>query len=561
MASVASVLLCLSGLVLGAGSLLAELRPTVWADIPDVAPLRVGDTYYLTSTTMHFNPGIPVMASQDLIDWKTVGYCYDTIEDRDEDRLANGKHDYMYGTWASSIRFNAADGCFYVSSFNQRARHTYLFRAKDVKGPWERFVFTDRLVYDHSLWIEDGDRPAAGRGADAEPGARAPREGAPSARFYFFGSHNGKVYLHRLKDDLSGFEPGEPKLVCPDIRNNLPGGLAEGSQVFKRDGWYYLVNICWPDGRCRLVNVHRARSIEGPFVEAKVCFECEGIAQGSFVEKTDGSWVAVLFGDRGGVGRVPFVLPVEWQDGWPLVQRNDIYRARDEAKIPSCVASDDFSSERLKLEWQWNHHPDPANWKLADGALRITTSRVDRDLLSVRNVLTQRTFGPTCEGCVQVDGSALRVGDKAGLALFQQHWGAISLQRTERGYDIVLELPPLKPGERSLLRPRRDAPTREVVRRGIGASSVVRLKAVCDFTPLAERDFRRIPAAQDTGRFYYSLDGRRWEALGEAMVMPYTIPHFTGYRFALFAWATKEAGGTAVFDDFALAYARAGVAR
>ena len=61
----------------------AELKPTVWADIPDVAPLRVGDTYYMTSTTMHFNPGIPVMASKELVDWKIVSYCYDTIENRD----------------------------------------------------------------------------------------------------------------------------------------------------------------------------------------------------------------------------------------------------------------------------------------------------------------------------------------------------------------------------------------------------------------------------------------------------------------------------------------------
>ena len=83
---------------------------------------------------MHFNPGIPVMSSKDLVNWKTVGYCYDTIEDRPEDRLENGRNDYLYGTWASSIRYNDADGCFYVSSFNQHARHTYLFRAKDPDG-------------------------------------------------------------------------------------------------------------------------------------------------------------------------------------------------------------------------------------------------------------------------------------------------------------------------------------------------------------------------------------------------------------------------------------------
>ena len=507
----------------------AALHPTVWADIPDVAPLRVGDTYYLTSTTMHFNPGIPVMASKDLVDWKIVSYCYDTIEDRDEDNLVNGKNDYNFGTWASSIRYNEADGYFYVSSFNQRAKHTYLFRAKQAEGPWERFVFADRLVYDHSLWIY-------------------------GTKFYFFGTDRGDVHLHRIKDDFSGLEP-EPKLVCAKVSANVGGGLAEGTQVFKKDGWYYLVNICWPKGRCRLVNVHRSRNLEGPYEEAKVCFEHEGIAQGSFAEKSDGSWVAVLFGDRGGVGRVPFVLPVEWEDGWPIVQPKDAYGAK--ADVPSCVANDDFSSDKLKLEWQWNHNPDNANWKLAGGALQLTTSRVDADLLTVRNVLTQRTFGPTCEATVKVDGAALKMGDKAGLALFQHHWGAISLRRTEKGYDIVLDQPTLTTNERNLPRPKKGAGTREVLRKELGVNPVVYLKAVCDFTPLANPDYRKIPAAQDTGRFSYSLDGQTWTALGEAMPLPYTIPHFTGYRFALFAWAPREAGGTARFDDFVVGPAEA----
>lgn len=515
----------------------AVLQPTVWADIPDVAPLRVGDTYYLTSTTMHFNPGIPVMASKDLVDWKIISYCYDTIENRDEDNLANGKNDYNFGTWASSIRYNEADGCFYVSSFNQRAKHTYLFRAKKPEGPWERFAFTDRLVYDHSLWIEP-------------PSPEAPEA---KGRFYFFGTDKGNVYLHRIKNDFSGLEP-EPKLVCAKASANVGGGLAEGTQVFEKDGWYYLVNICWPKGRCRLVNVHRSRNLEGPFEEAKVCFENEGIAQGSFIEKPDGSWVAVLFGDRGGVGRVPFVLPVAWRDGWPMVEAKDDYRATK--PVPSCVADDDFSAGNLKLEWQWNHNPDNAHWKLADGALQLTTSRVDTDLLTVRNVLTQRTFGPTSEAMVKVDGAALKIGDKAGLALFQHHWGALSLQRTEKGYDIVLDQPSLTTNERSLARPKNGTRTREVLREELGETAVVHLKAVCDFTPFPNSDYRKIPAAQDTGRFSYSLDGKTWTALGEAMPLPYTIPHFTGYRFALFAWATKDAGGTARFDDFTVAAAK-----
>jgi len=510
-------------------SVRAALLPTIWADAPDPAPLRVGDTYYMTTTTMQYCPGIPVMASKDLVDWKIVSYCYDTIEQGDAYSMENGKHDYSHGTWASSMRYDEASGFFYVSCFNAAAKHTYLFRARRAEGPWERFVFNE-LMYDHSLWIEDG-------------------------KFRFFASEPKlrRVVMHTLKDDFSGFER-ETTVVCTNVCNDLPrAGLAEGSQLFRHGEYYYLVNICWPS--CRVVNVHRSRQLEGPFDEGRVCFEFEGIAQGSYVQKPDGSWVAVIFGDRGGVGRCPYVLPVEWRDGWPMVQPRDEYawaKCGGEGRPPSCVTGDDFAAEKLKLEWQWNHNPDPAHWKLAGGRLELTTSRVDANLSAVRNLLTQRTFGPTCEAAVKIDGSALKVGDKAGLALFQYHWSALSLQRTAEGYDLVLDVPTLALDQRWRRTPDRKAGYREAVRRPLGDCPVVYLKATCDFNLLPKPDFRRMPKTANLGQFLYSLDGRRWERLDPLVPLPYTMPHFIGYRFALFAWATCEAGGTAAFDDFAV---------
>ena len=97
----------------------APLNPVIWADVPDVSVLRVGDTYYMTSTTMHMNPGVPVMMSKDLVNWEIVSYCYDDLLDDDlpqnvKDRLtlSNGQNEYSNGTWASCIRY--VDGTFYV---------------------------------------------------------------------------------------------------------------------------------------------------------------------------------------------------------------------------------------------------------------------------------------------------------------------------------------------------------------------------------------------------------------------------------------------------------------
>src|SRR6476619_6197402 len=77
-------------------------NPVIFADVPDMSMLRVGDTYYMTSTTMHMSPGVPIMKSKDLVNWQLVSYAYDTLGDNDALTLQNGKSAYGAGSWASS---------------------------------------------------------------------------------------------------------------------------------------------------------------------------------------------------------------------------------------------------------------------------------------------------------------------------------------------------------------------------------------------------------------------------------------------------------------------------
>ena len=514
------------------------LEPTVWADIPDMSICRRGDTYYMTSTTMHFNPGIPVMVSTNLVDWSIASYCYETIENREKDNLENGKNDYKHGTWASSIRYNEADGYFYVSSFNQGVNSTYVFRTKDPKkGGWEAFRFSPKM-YDHSLWIENG-------------------------KFYFFASGGHKVRLFEMDFDGTAFKTdGCGKVVIDDINDCIGkgGALAEGSQVFKKDGWYYCFNICWPKNRCRLVAVHRSRTMYGPW-EGKVVFDREGIAQGGIVDTPDGRWVAYLFGDRGAVGRVPFFIPITWEDGWPVFPCGEQLGVRSEElgvkEKPGCVADDEFNSP-LSPVWQFNHNPDKAHWCLTNGAFRITTSRVDANLLTAKNTLTQRTFGLACEGVTKLDFSGLKTGDVAGLALFQHYYGFVGVEKTDAGADVVLWQAPLGEEYRRLLVPTNAVSSQCVQRIPLNPdgraearpSRSLYLKAVCDFRPWPNPTYNGIPDHEDTTRFYWSLDGESWHAIGGPMYMPYTAPHFTGYRFALFCYSTREPGGHADFDFF-----------
>ena len=87
-------------------------NPVIFADVPDMSMVRVGDTYYMSSTTMHMSPGVPIMKSKDLINWEIVNYAYDILDNDDALTLGNGENAYGRGSWASCIRYH--NGTFYV---------------------------------------------------------------------------------------------------------------------------------------------------------------------------------------------------------------------------------------------------------------------------------------------------------------------------------------------------------------------------------------------------------------------------------------------------------------
>ncbi len=509
------------------------LNPILWADVPDLSVLRHGDTYYMTSTAMHLNPGVPVMKSKDLIHWEIVSYCYDTLDEpdlpqdvRDRLTLENGKNEYSYGTWASSIRFH--DGKFYVSTFSPATGKTYIFVSDDPeKGNWEKHSFRPAL-HDHTLvFAEDG------------------------RIFMIYGSGDRK--LVELKSDLTGLKEGGVDQVLLPLKDSiaamgLEGGfLMEGTQIHFINGKYYVFNIAWPPRDVRKVFCSRSDSLFGPY-EGKTLFSCEGIAQGGLVDTPDGKWFALLFGDRGGVGRIPYLVPVTWEDGWPVLGTNDgtslqkleIPTRRD--PIPACTASDEFTrndgDRPLPLVWQWNHIPDNSRWTLTErpGFLRLKTGKVVSDLLQARNTLTQRTFGPTCTGSVAMDVSKMKDGDVAGLAAFQAEYGFVGIQQTDKNRSLVT----------AAVREKKPVVLESIPFVG----DTVYLRMECDFRPLDGRGSSDLSPRADQAAFFYSLDGETWTQIGEPIPLPYTIPHFMGYRFAIFNYASKESGGFVDVDYF-----------
>jgi len=487
-------------------------NPIIWTDIPDVAAIRVGDTYYMSSTTMHLSPGLPIMKSGDLVHWELIGYAYDTLGDNDALNLRNGRSAYGAGSWASSLRFH--NGTFYVSTFSSTTGKTHVYTTRDIeKGPWKETSFSPSL-HDHSLFFDDDGRV-----------------------YMIYGA--GNIRLVELNSDLTGIKPNGLNQVIITNASGVAGtngGLpAEGSQMRKINGKYYLCNITWPRGGMRTELVHRSDKLTGPY-EGRVALRDAGVAQGCLIDDPQGDWYALLFQDHGAVGRTPFLVPVKWEDSWPVMGEDG--KVPLTLKIPAgasglgnLVVSDEFDRRAgqtaLPLAWQWNHNPDNEHWSLSKrpGFLRLTTGRVDSDFVHARNSLTQRTFGPQCAGTTAIDVTNMKDGDFAGLAALQKKYGFVGVKMdldskslvtvsAESGFPVEVESVPL-------------------------TANKVFLRLECDFKNRTDKAY-----------FAFSSDGKNWTVIGKPLQMAYTLPHFMGYRFALFNYATKSPGGFVDFDFF-----------
>ncbi|ASB48767.1 glycoside hydrolase family 43 protein [Alkalitalea saponilacus] len=486
-------------------------NPVVWADIPDMSIVLVDDTYYMASTTMHMSPGLPIMKSKDLVNWEIVSYAYDILVDNDRMSLRNGESAYGNGSWAPSLRYH--NGVFYASTFSATSGKTHIYKTTDIEnGTWEEISFRPS-IHDHSLFFDDDGKVYLIAGV-------------------------GRITMVELKEDLSGVKEGSEVLLIENA--SAPAGdnimlPAEGSQMFKFDGKYYLFNITWVRGGMRKVIIHKADQITGPY-EGRLALRDRGIAQGGLIETTEGDWVAFLFRDFGSVGRIPYMVPAKWEDGWPVLGVDGV--VPDTLDIPvkninaaGIVASDNFERESgdnsMPLVWQWNHNPVNEYWTLQErkGYFRLKTSRVDENVLQARNTLTQRTFGPESSASTVIDVSNMKDGDFAGMIALQRRYGFVGVSRDGNSTSIIM------------VSNESEEPV-ELERIELNQDKVY-LKIACDYND-----------RNDKAYFYYSLDGQAWTEIGESLQMAYTLPHFMGYRFGLFNYATKSVGGYVDFGHF-----------
>ncbi len=505
-------------------------NPLFYDEFSDPDMIRVGDDFYLTGTTMHAMPGLPILHSRDLVNWRFLGYASDRLDLGPAFRLEGGKNIYGQGIWAPSFRYHK--GTFYIFS-NVNGQKTQIFTATDPKGPWTRKEMK-KSMHDLSVLFDD------------------------DGKVYAISGYR-EIKLVQLSADLTDVVPGSERIIIPANSN-----MGEGLHFYKLNGKYLILGA-WYDGRMRMPAA-RADRPEGPYEinDAVSIDEDFGLAeghrlsgktppfdikppnpapngrmslhQGGIVQAGDGQWWGYSMMDYNSVGRLMGLSPVTWKDGWPYfglpgnlgrTPRTWVKPYSREPVAASAVyqRSDDFSSAAMKPVWQWNHVPVDSAWSLTErpGFLRLHALAAS-SLWDAKNTLTQRAIGPSSSPVVIVDASSMKAGDVAGLALLNQPYAWIGLERGSDGLSVT----------------QFDQQTGQSSRIKIGQQRVW-LKADCDFM-------------KEKARFSFSTDGITFTPLGGEFTMVFQLTTFQGVRYALFNYSTAGvAGGYADFDAIHIA--------
>lgn len=504
-----------------------NINPLLKMDFPDPDVIRVNDTYYMVSTTMHFFPGCVILRSYDLVHWEVATHVYEHLDDTDKQRLIGENQCYGQGMWAASLRYH--NGLFYVVFVANDTHQSYVYTAKEIEGEWQRHEIKG-FYHDCSLFFDDDE-----------------------SVYLVYG--NKHIYLTQMKPDLSEPLPGGlHRMIISDEGN--PNLGYEGSHMYKINGKYYVFLIhSRRDRWMRTEACFAADSLDGEFVGRDVLEDdmgyCEqGVAQGGIVDTPDGEWYAVLFQDRGAVGRIPVLVPVHWENDFPVFGEKgkipaelSVKATRGNYSYAPLYGSDNFSYQpdadgkvHLKNFWQFNHTPNDTLWGIEKDQFWIRTGKLCNNLILAQNTLTQRLVYPKSGVAVTLDFSELQEGDYAGLCALQSCYGMVAV-KIESGKPYLVmgareaETEAMMPME---IRNEKSVEYEQILLTG----TRIRLRMETDFTRM-----------KDVVQFsYVTEEGNK--PIGPVHKLYFKLDHFCGCRVGLFAFSTKQTGGRAKFEDF-----------
>jgi beta-xylosidase len=500
-------------------------NPILYADYSDPDAIRVGNDYYLTASSFHCTPGLPILHSKDLVNWTIIGHALPK-------QYPAGHFDvprHGDGCWAPCLRHQ--DGLFYIY-WGDPDFGIYMVQAKDPAGPWSApvLVMEGRGLIDASpLWEEAGRAWLVHGWAGSRAGV------------------NSLLTVHRLSPDGARvLDEGRHVFDGHDAHPTL-----EGPKLYRRNGYYYIfapaggVATGWQ-------LVLRSRDIYGPY-EEKIVLEqgrsaVNGPHQGAWVETPGGESWFIHFQDRDAYGRIAHLQPVRWVDDWPQMGHDgdgdgvgepvERHRKPDVGKawpVRSPAESDEFDSDTLGLQWQWQANPKITWWALlrGKGFLRLFALNHPADAVNLwpaPQLLLQKFPAPRFTATTKVtwtvdaDGAADK---RAGLLIMGNDYAYLALSRDEQGYKLS-----------------------QVVCKNAAegkAETLVEEKRLPGNTA-----YLRVQVAEPDAscRFSFSTDGTTFAPIGTAF--PAQPDKWVGAKVGLFCISRNKAkrGGYADFDWF-----------
>ena len=342
-------------------------NPVITGMNPDPSICRVGDDYYLVTSTFDYFPGLPVYHSKDLVHWKLIGHALS----RPNNNPLMGAESGVGGQYAATIRYH--DGTFYVIGTNYGGKGSQgisYVSAKHPAGPWSEPVWLGRWEVDPSLLFVDG-------------------------KCYYVSPDNKGSFLVGELDVKTGKFLVEPKKVA----DGLGGSSPEGPHLYKIGDYYYLMSAEGGTGYQHREVIQRSKSPYGPYEPCPTnpiasnmndpSNPFQAIGHADIVETPAGWWMVCLgIRPQGGnfqhLGRETFVAPVTWKDVWPRAGDDGI--VKQEYPLPKLPphpwepdpARDNFDGETLGLVWNFLRNPHADDWSLSarPGWLRLNGSAI-----------------------------------------------------------------------------------------------------------------------------------------------------------------------------------------
>ncbi|OPJ64652.1 glycoside hydrolase family 43 protein [Clostridium oryzae] len=406
-------------------------NPVIPGFHPDPSICRVGEDYYLVTSSFEYFPGIPLFHSKDLVHWEQIGHC---LTRSSQIKLTKGFPNTT-GIYAPTIRYN--NGRFYVITTNVTYSDeggNFIVWTDDPYGEWSDPIWVDLPGIDPSLFFDD------------------------HGRVYYTGTYHN-IFLCEI-DITTGKLISERK----DIWGGTGGADPEGPHLYKIDGYYYLFISEGGTAQCHMLTAARSKSIDGPYIPCprnpvltnrSLPLPIRAVGHADIIQAHNESWWAVCLGirpvpypDRHHLGRETFLAPVKWaEDGWPIFGNNgsiDLTMEADclpEIKYSERSIRDDFDSSKLDFCWNFIYNPDNALWSLGEkkGYLTLRGNEINLDDKETSAWLGRRQEHMECRARTKLNFRLEKDGEEAGLSIFLNcdHHYEIALTRIDNERRII----------------------------------------------------------------------------------------------------------------------------